>query len=69
MDELWELWTGAGLDEFSQVERKITLDAALNDLGFTEEEQRHPANCGTYRRVSLGDIDDDDTEGLFNNCK
>lgn len=67
MDDLWDLWTGTGLvDELRVAEHKFTLDSALNELGFRDEEQRHSSCSGTFRRVSVGDID---AEGLFNNRK
>ena len=40
MDDLWELWTGAGLHELSH-EQDFTIDTALNELGFTDEDIKH----------------------------
>jgi hypothetical protein len=59
MDDLWELWTGAGLHELT-AEEDLSIDSALNELGFTDEELKHCHSNNTS--------DDDEMEmedGLF----
>jgi len=70
IDDLWELWTGAGLHEISQ-DHACTIDNALSELGFTTDDDDvkpfgDPNNTqkNSNKQLSISDFDED---ALFNN--